>query len=225
LALRALLLALGVSACSFEPPYAPARKQARDDPLERATWLAMTCEWNLALSIVQKAREESSLGQRDELDAFEANVLRLALGRKRQRQRSDCSADALSKVHALGLDELRALALERQPLAECEVASGVDFIEALSQREDLELDRGLYLEFARAFERRHPALGEFWLARMEGRLHGPEHTNARPPEQAEADRLEKLRVCKLRSDEFEALSKLTRPEPITYGRSACNYRQ
>ncbi len=174
----------------------------------------MTSEWNSALSILHQARHGSSPEQRERLDALEANVLRVALGRKRQAQRGECSAAGVLGARTLGIEELRALALDPQPLAECEVASGVDFIEDFSRRTDIELDRELCLELAHAFERRHPALGAFWLERMERRLHGPQNSNARTPEQVEADRLERLRVCKLRTDTFEALSKLARPEPL-----------
>jgi hypothetical protein len=96
------LLALAVVACT-PPPHDPrAREPARNDPIEQATRCAMKREWNLALSIVRKARDGSSPEQHERLDALEANVLRLALGRKRQAQRGECDAAGLLQVETLG---------------------------------------------------------------------------------------------------------------------------
>jgi hypothetical protein len=47
--------------------------------------------------------------------------------------------------------------------------------------------------------------------------------SSRTPDQLEADRVELLRVSKLRADAFEALSKLTRPEPINLS-TRCEFR-
>jgi hypothetical protein len=96
------LLALAVVACT-PPPHDPrAREPARNDPIEQATRCAMKREWNHALSVAQKARDGSSLEQRERLDALDATVLRVALGRKRQKQRGECGAAGRLQVETLG---------------------------------------------------------------------------------------------------------------------------